>query len=178
MLHIAGYTIFSRKYILNLLVVSWFLYFLSSNFTKYWHLTQWTIYITTPHLNFWFSLIQTNLPQAQLFKQDRMMFPPWAHSLQVISWIQSQHTCCSTKEVEGFAEAIQTTCNAAWYSRGKSGNILWIFSKTFTTNTKKSQTWCCYPTLVFAMILKRYRDTLAVIYTRIMCKFLCQRQRL
>lgn len=57
MLYIAGYTFFSRKYILNLQVVSWFLYFLSSNFTKYWHLTQWTTYTTTPHLNSWFSFI-------------------------------------------------------------------------------------------------------------------------
>jgi len=41
------------------------------------------------------------------------MFPPGAHSLQVMTWIQSQHQCCFTKEVEAFAEVIQTTYNAA-----------------------------------------------------------------
>lgn len=41
-----------------------------------------------------------------------MMFPPGAHSLQVMTWIQSQHLRCFTKAVWGFAQAIQTTCNA------------------------------------------------------------------
>lgn len=124
--YISGYTFLrGNTYLIFRYYLDFFIFF-QVILQRTDNLTWWSIYTKTPHLNPWtldFLLLKKiktkHLPQAESFKQDRMMFPPGAHSLQVMTWIQSQHKCWQTKEIEGFSEAIQTTCNAAWHNTGK-----------------------------------------------------------
>lgn len=159
-LNIVRYTIFSRKYTPNLLVLSWFFNFLSNNFTAFWYLTQWTIYFAASHPELWFAFIQESL-QAQLSKQNRMTFLPGAHSLQ-------RHLA------EALAKTVQAMCNAAWYSGGKAENTFYAFSKTFIINIRTGQTLLMPHTSSC-----NSNEKLPVFaYTNVMCKFLCQRQKL